>query len=159
MPSSASSTAHSMSDNSASRPLPTSSQASRPDDGSTKLMPSWRQVVILRWVTGLSYIRVFIAGASTTGQVAASRVAVRWSLAMPAAVRAITSALAGAITNTSAHLASSMWVIPTCMPSSVAVWLAPESSNIAMRTDWWVSDWKVSGDTNCAAAAVISTRT
>ena len=53
----------------------------------------------------LLYILVFIAGATTTGQVEASKVAVSILSAKPPAILAIVLAVAGATKNRSASLA------------------------------------------------------
>lgn len=91
---------------SGSRPRPVSPQASRPLSGSSTVKPKPRSVSRLRWVTGLSYMPVFIAGATILGQRAASTVVVSMSSATPAANLAITLAVAGAISMTSAFFAS-----------------------------------------------------
>ena len=93
---------------SGSLPRPVSPQARCPAAGSTIWKPRSRRVCKFCWVTGLSYMPVFIAGATTTGALVASSVVVTMSSAMPCAALAITFAVAGAITNTSAALASEM---------------------------------------------------
>ena len=60
------------------------------------------------WVMGLSHMLLFMAGASSTGARVASTTAASRSLAMPAAKRAMASAVAGATTTMSAREASSM---------------------------------------------------
>ena len=63
---------------------------------------------MLRWVTGFSYMFVFMAGATTMGARVAMTVVVSMSSATPAATLPRKLALAGATRNTSARLASAM---------------------------------------------------
>ncbi len=74
--------------------------------GPTARMPRARRAARFSWVTGFRHMRVFIAGATSTGQVAASTVVVTASSAMPARIRATRSAVAGATTTRSAMRAS-----------------------------------------------------
>ncbi len=93
---------------SASRPTPSSPfEASRPVPGSTTIAPRARSVARFACVAGCSYMRLFIAGATTSGQSAASAQLVSRLSAIPAASFAIVFADAGAIRNTSAFATSS----------------------------------------------------
>src|SRR5215468_3160655 len=94
---------------SGSLPFPLSAPASRPMAGSTTIAPRSRSVATLCWVAGCSHISVCIAGAYSTGQRAVSSVAVSKSWAMPAAARAIRSAVAGATSTRSAVWPSRTW--------------------------------------------------
>ena len=132
-----------------SRPRPVSPQASRPLSGSSTVTPKRRSVSRLRCVMGLSYIPVFIAGATSLGQRAASSVVVSISSAIPAAIFAITFAVAGATMNTSAFFASD-----TC-----STLYSKLRSNVSIATRLLTSVSKVSGVTNCAAFPVIMTCT
>jgi len=91
--------------------------ASRPTPGSTILAPRRRSVARFSCTAGCSYIRLFIAGAITSGHSAASAQLVRRLSARPAASLAIVFAEAGAITNTSALAISSRWLIGSCSGS------------------------------------------
>ncbi len=72
-PASACSQAASRRAGSARRPTPSSPlEASRPTPGSTTVAPRSRSVLRLACVAGCSYMRLFIAGAITSGQRAAS---------------------------------------------------------------------------------------
>ncbi len=83
---------------SASRPTPCSPlEASRPTPGSTIETPRSRSVRRFARVAGCSYIRSFIAGARTTGQVAARAQLLSRLSANPLASLAIVFADAGAI--------------------------------------------------------------
>ena len=90
-----------------------------------------------------------MAGASTTGARLAQAMAVTESFTSPAASCASTLAVAGAMTIASAPSASSTCAI--CWSSSRAI--------TSSTTGRWVSEAKVSGVTNCAAAGVMATST
>src|SRR5207249_4687690 len=79
----------------ANRPGPTWPLARRPDSGSTKVTPRRRSVARLSWTAGFDHMASFIAGATTTGQRAASSVAVTMSSERPVAILPITLAVAG----------------------------------------------------------------
>ena len=80
------------------RPTPSSpSEARRPRSGSTTLTPRARSVSRLVCTAGCSYMWLFIAGATTSGQVAASAALQRRLSARPWASLAIVFAEAGAI--------------------------------------------------------------
>ena len=111
--------------------------------------PRPRRVCKFCWVTGLSYMPVFIAGAITTGALVAKSVVVTISSAMPCAALAMTFAVAGAITNTSAALASEM-----CSTSHAKL-----RSNVSTTVRYPDSVSNVIGEMNCVADSVISTRT
>src|SRR5690348_12948559 len=97
---------------SGSRPTPHSPRdASEPVPGSITWKPRERRVSRFAWVAGFSYIALFIAGATTTGQVAARAADVSRLSASPCASLAIVLADAGAITYTSARLTTSRWEI------------------------------------------------
>ena len=103
------STASRMVSSSAMCPLPTSLQASKPTFGSMNCARSKvLSVCMLRWVTGFSYILLFIAGAMSSGARVAMTVVVSISSATPDATLPMKFALAGATRNTSARLASAM---------------------------------------------------
>src|SRR5215831_5195167 len=89
-----------------------------------------------------------MAGATTTGQRAASTVAATRSSACPWVRRATRSAVAGA---TSATRAQS--------PSSTCGSGGPSAANRSVWTGRPVRPWNVAGPTNRVAAAVIATRT
>ena len=83
---------------SARRPTPCSPlEARRPTPGSTICTPRSRSVARFACVAACSYMWLFIAGATSTGQVAASAQLVRMLSASPAASLAIVFAEAGAI--------------------------------------------------------------
>ena len=63
---------------------------------------------MLRWVAACSHIFTFIAGAISTGLSVAMSAVVARSFAMPAAILAIRSAVAGATTTRSAERDSTM---------------------------------------------------
>jgi len=73
-----------------------------PTSGPTKRTPSALRVARFLCVAGWVHIRTFMAGTIITGVSVASRRVVARSLARPAAVRAIRSAVAGATTIRSA---------------------------------------------------------
>src|SRR5680860_239650 len=98
-----------MSWGSGSLPRPVSAPVRRPEAGSITCTPRDRRVATLATVAGCSHISVCIAGASTTGQRAVSRVLVSRSSASPCAALAIRSAVAGATTTRSA-----CWPRRTC---------------------------------------------
>src|SRR5439155_1683515 len=78
-------------------------EARRPSSGPITSTPRSRSVVRLAWVAACSYMWLFIAGATSTGQPAASAHAPSMSSAIPAASLAIVLAEAGAIRYTSAR--------------------------------------------------------
>jgi hypothetical protein len=84
--------------------------------GPTKAMPSRRAPSRFRRVAGCSHIFGFIAGATSTGLSVASSTVEARSLASPAAILAIKSAVAGATTTRSASRDSRIW--PTSCSSS-----------------------------------------
>ena len=157
-------TAVSMRAGSSIRPLPASPQASMPLSGSTIVQPSSRQVLRLRCVTAFSYICTFMAGHRIFGPLSyASMVLVSWSSAMPQAIFAMISALAGATASRSAHFASATWLICSGpsgpgATSAVAPGRCP-AANMDVRVGVWVRELNVRGVTNSCAAAVITTRT
>ena len=91
-------------------PSPTSPQASRPDPGPTTVTPRPRSALTLACVAGFAHMRVFMPGATMTGQLPwqARSVLVRQSSAIPQASLAITLAVAGTTIARSAHSESSM---------------------------------------------------
>jgi hypothetical protein len=91
----------------------------------------------------------FIAGASRIGARVASTTAASRSLAMPAAMRAMKSAVAGATTTMSASSASRMWPISA----------SDAGSNRSSATAAPDSVCSVSGVMKRVAASVITTRT
>ena len=88
------------------RPAPESVPVKRPTSGFSTTMPRSRNKATFACVAGLFHISVCIAGAKTTGHVATNTVAARRSSARPLAIRAIKSAVAGAITMPSASCPS-----------------------------------------------------
>ena len=120
---------------------------SRPSAGSTTTTPRPRSVATLAAVAGCSHISVCMAGASTTGHRAVSRVLVSRSSASPWAAFAIRSAVAGATTTRSADCP-----IRTCGTS----WT---SSHTSVDTGLPDSAAHVGAPTNSSAAAVGTTVT
>ena len=102
----ASSTAARMSSGSAIRPTPSSPAASGPLAGPTTTVPRSSRARTLAWVAGCSHMTLCMAGATTSGQVASRRVEVSRSSAIPPESLAMTFAVAGATTATSAPRAS-----------------------------------------------------
>ena len=92
---------------------------------------------------------VFMAGTTMRQPVNGSTVLVSMSSAMPWAILAITSAVAGATTSASASAARAMW------------WMTEGSarSNTSSKTRRCVRASNVTGATNCSAAFVIITCT
>ena len=133
------------------RPAPTQPQAKSPASGPTLVTrPSPRhRRARLSCVMGFSHMLVFMAGASRMGARVASTTAASRSSAIPAAKRAMASAVAGAMTTMSARLASSMWPMP---PSGTA-------ANRSTATSCPDSACMVSGVMNWHAALVMTTRT
>src|SRR5215472_185182 len=131
-----------------SRPAPTWPLARRPASGSTTANPNRRSAATFSPTAGLAHIASFMAGATTTGQRAASTVAATRSSACPWVRRATRSAVAGA---TSATRAQS--------PSSTCGSGGPSAANRSVWTGRPVRPWNVAGPTNRVAAAVIATRT
>ncbi len=91
----------------------------------------------------------FIAGASSSGAFEARTTAVSRSLAIPAARRAMASAVAGATINRSASSASLMCPISASLPRSNSSRATGAPDSVCM----------VSGVMNWVAASVITTRT
>ncbi len=92
---------------------------------------------------------MFIAGASNTGHGAARMEVVTASSPMPARMRAMRFAVAGATMKRSAE-----------RPSSRCPKMAsPLLLNRSLITGWPVSAWKVTGVTNSVALRVMTTRT
>ena len=84
-------------------PLPASPwDASCPSPGSRTVIPRSLSVATFATVAGFSHIRLFIAGATRTLQLAARTAAETSSSLLPAATREIKFAVAGATTKTSA---------------------------------------------------------
>src|SRR5215472_17200845 len=131
-----------------SRPAPTWPLARRPASGSTTANPNRRSAPTFSATAGLAHIASFMAGATTTGQRAASTVAATRSSACPRARRATRSAVAGATSATR-----------TQSPSSTCGSGGPSGANRSVWTGRPVRPWNVAGPTNRVAAAVIATRT
>ena len=134
------------------RPAPTQPHASAPRSGPTvekRPPPSPSRRARLAWVSGFSHMFTFIAGASSTGPRPASTTAASRSSAIPAARRAMLSAVAGAITTRSASSARRMWPISASLPRS-------KRSRDTGLPD---SACSVSGVMNWVAASVMTTRT
>src|ERR1700677_2740101 len=132
---------------SGSRPGPLSFPASLPTAGSITTAPRSRSVVTLACVAGCSHISVCIAGANTTGQVAISKVAVSRSPAIPAAARAIRSAVAG-----TTAIRSASWPSFTCGASAIPV-------HTSVRTGSPDSPAQVASPTKRSASLVGTTLT
>ena len=93
---------------SASRPTPHSPfEASLPSPGGTMRTPRSRSVSTLPFVAGCSYMRSFMAGATTSGALEASAALVRRLSARPVASLAIVLADAGTTASTSQRRTSS----------------------------------------------------
>ncbi len=82
-----------------------------PSSGPTTRTPRAASVAMFATVAGCSHMRTFIAGATSTGLSVASSSVVARSSAIPAAILARMSALAGATTTRSALRESWMWPI------------------------------------------------
>ena len=134
---------------SAMRPGPLSPSASGPSLGPTKLTPSASRRARLRPVAGWRHIRVFIAGANSLGWSAAISVEVARSSAMPCAILAMMSAVAGATTAISASCPSLMWAIS----------LSAVSASVSVKTASPAKVSTESGVTNSAPARVRMQRT
>ena len=130
-------------------PAPTSPQAWKPLFGPTKWIPRSERAVKFCCVIAWRYICWFIAGASKIGALVARQIVLSKSFAIPTVKRAIKSALAGAITIASAHLASSICPIANSAWGSSKDW---ETALPEMACS-------VKGVTNSAAAGVKATRT
>jgi len=131
------------------RPSPSQPQASQPLSGPTKRTPRSRKMAAFACVAAWRHMFTFIEGATSTGARVASRIVETSSSAMPCAILASRSAVAGATTTTSAQSASAMWSIrPSC-----------SGSKRSLRTDSPESAWSASGATKCAALRVIAQRT
>ena len=141
--------ASTMSVGSSIRPAPVSPQAWSPSPGPRNVTPRAMSRSTLSRVAGFAHMTRFIAGARTTGASDARHSVVSRVSAIPAASRAIRSAVAGAMRMTSAHLASSM--CPIAASASV--------SQRSVRTGRPDTAWKVSGVTKCVAASVMTTCT
>ena len=100
-----------ISSGSAIRPGPHSPQAMSPSFGPTVATPRPSSVRRFAWVAGCCHMRTFIAGAASTGLSVASSAVLARSSAMPAAMRASRSAVAGATTTRSASRDNRMWPI------------------------------------------------
>jgi hypothetical protein len=147
---------------SGSRPAPCSPlDASRPLSGSSTVAPRERSSATLACVAGCSHMWLFIAGATSSGHVAASAALVRRLSARPAASLAIVFADAGATTRMSALRTSSRWFSGSC---SGGAWpgKAPRAgsrSNSSMRTGAPVSAANDAGPTKRWLAGVWIART
>ena len=122
-----------ISSGSAMRPTPSSPSASSPSAGPTSSTPRARSVATFSCVAGWSHMRVFIAGATSTGPACARTASVSTSSARPCAMRASVFAVSGATTSRSQR--------PRCGYGS-------------SLGDLRASAVKVSGATNRSAAAV-----
>ena len=137
-----------MSSTGASLPEPTSPQASRPLSGPTSSTPRPIRRATFSRVTSAVHMPVFMAGATRMGAFVASKVVDRRSSAMPAAIFAMTFAVAGATSTRSASWASEMW------------WIGSSgSSKSPMATRSPVRARKVVGPTKRAACSVMRTLT
>jgi hypothetical protein len=93
------------------RPGPMSPHAWSPLSGPMNWTPRARKRSILSRVAGWAHIAWFIAGATNRGACDARHKVVSKSSASPAEILARKSAVAGAISRSSAQRASSMWPI------------------------------------------------
>ena len=99
------------------------------------MSPRRRNVATLSCVAGLSHISVCMAGATTIGHVAVRTVEVKRSSARPAAMRAIRSAVAGAMTTRSACCPSATWrTVSTAVNTEVLTGLPESASKVADPT-------------------------
>ena len=96
---------------SGSLPGPYSPHAIGPSSGSSTITPRARRVATLAWVASWSHMRTFIAGTATTGLSVASSKVVARSSAIPAAILASRSAVAGQTSTRSAARLNWMWPI------------------------------------------------
>ena len=96
---------------SGSRPGPNSPHAIGPSSGSRTVIPSARSCATLRIVAACCHMRTFIAGTTITGLSVASSSVVARSSAMPAAIFASRSAVAGQTSTRSAARDSWIWPI------------------------------------------------
>ncbi len=103
----------------------------------------------MSWVTGFSYMWVFMAGAMSLGQVQAKTVVVSMSSARPWASLAHTLAVAGAIITKSVRSARAM----------CSTWWTKFRSKVSTITLLPVSCSKVKGAMNSVAFRVITTST
>ena len=92
-------------------PGPYSPHAIGPSSGSMTVTPRTRKVAMLAWVAACCHMRTFIAGTTTTGLSVASNTVVARSSAMPAAILATRSAVAGQTSTRSAARDNWMWPI------------------------------------------------
>ena len=111
------------------------------------MAPRRRSSDTFAWVAGCSHISVCMAGAYRTGHLAVSSVAVSRSPAIPAAARAIRSAVAGATRTRSADCPSR-----TCGTSATPV-------QASVVTGWPDSAAQVASPTKRSASGVGTTRT
>ena len=149
-PSTAPTTASTMSPSSASRPTPDCPDASGPDAGSTIRYPNAsRSRATLSRVAGWVHMSPSIAGATTTGALVARIAAVTASSAIPLAIAPSQRAVAGATTIASALSATTMCPIR---------W-SGSSPSTSVSTGWRDRAAKVSGLTNRAADGVSMTTT
>ena len=149
LPESKSIAACAMTCTSSSLPAPLSPQARWPVAGATMRTPREASTERLCCVAGFSHMPVFMAGATSTGARVASTVVESMSSAIPQAILARMFAVAGAMRNKSARLASA-----TCSTSHVA-----GRSNVSHATGWPERVSKVSGATKRPAFFVITTYT
>ena len=138
-PPSAASIAARIASGSGSRPGPYSPQAISPSSGSRMVTPSARSRATLRFVASCCHIRTFIAGAASTFlSVASSRVVAR-SSAIPAAIFASRSAVAGQTTTRSASRDSWIWPISaSSLRSQRLVWTgcSDKAASVIGVTNW-----------------------
>lgn len=135
-PSCTASVAETISSTEASLPSPVSPQARRPDTGMTTEAPRLRSTERLACVAGFCHMCTFMAGARSKGAMVARAAEVRQSSAMPQAIFAMTSAVQGHTTNTSAHSPSSIWGMDERghVKRSVATGTEVSPSNVAVPT-------------------------
>src|SRR5262245_1222101 len=137
-----------MADAFASRPVPVCPLARCPASGSTVVTPRRRHGAMFSGTAALDHMASFIAGATTTGQRAASSVAVTMSSERPAAIRPTTFAVAGATRISCAQSPSA-----TCGSGEPSADQRPVSASCP------VTPWNVEGPTKRIAEGVIATRT
>ena len=131
------------------RPGPTSPHAWLPLSGPQMSNPREARTPRLCCVAAARYICWFIAGKTATGAGVARQIVDTRSFAMPAATRAIRSAVAGARITRSAHFPNSIWPIAAS---------AVGSSRLS-ETGYPETACKLSGVIKALAASVIATRT
>ena len=120
---------------SGNRPGPTSLPVKRPTSGSITSKPRLRRISTFAFVAGSSHICGCIAGTTKTGASTARTKLVNRSSARPDAIRAIRSAVAGAIIKASADEAKEICLTSSTRSQTCVVTGRPDSaSHVAAPT-------------------------